>query len=496
VAILRLSGDIGTKARGTQARFRRRLARNLADALAGSGALRMERSRLFVEDPGPEALDALSRVFGVQSLSLAEVRPGATLEDVVRAGDELFRERVRGRRFAVRARRVGEHGALPYRGADVERALGAALFDVSAGVDLETPEVWVGVELYAGRAYFFGERIPGPGGLPLGVEGRGVALVSGGFDSMVAAWHLLRRGLELEYVFCNLGGATHLAGVLRVAKVLAERWSYGLRPRLHAVDFQPLLGALGRLARPELGQVVLKRLMLRAGAEIARATRAEALVTGEALGQVSSQTLRNLAVITRATELPVLRPLVGFHKDEIIALSRRIGTHDLSEVVGEYCAIVPRRPSTGASLGAVRAEEEALDPELLRRAVDERVIFDLRALDPDKVVPPGIEVESIPEEAILIDLRSKGAYDAWHHPAALRLDFAEALRAFPHFARDRVYVLTCEFGLLSAHLAELMRRERFDAYHFKGGLRALRRYAEQTGNTWPGTQGRRPRSEA
>jgi thiamine biosynthesis protein ThiI len=485
---VRLSGDVSTKARWTHARFARRLCENARDALAAEGIdgrVRSTHDRIFVEAARPEAGAVLARVFGVQSCSEVTALPAPELADLVAAAEAFFRERVRGRRFAVRARRVGERARIAIEPRALERELGAALLPTSAGVDLEEPEVTAGIELIEDRAYLFDERVPGPAGLPLGVEGRGLALVSGGFDSPVAAWHLLKRGVALHYLFCNLGGATHQLGVLRVMKVIADRWSYGSRPKLHALDFAPVADELRERTERRYWQVLLKRQMLRAAEAVARDVHAEALVTGEAVGQVSSQTLANLAVISSATALPILRPLVGFNKEEILADAVRIGTFDLSAVVGEYCAMVPRKPATAAAREAVEAEEASLDPALLARVVAERAVLDLRSLDPEKLGIPELEIDAVPEGATVIDLRSRAAYDGWHWPGALYLDFPHALAAWPRFDRARPYVLYCEFGLKSAHLAEQMRQGGFEAWNFRGGFRALARHARERGLASP-----------
>lgn len=473
--LVRLSGEVSTKARFTRRQFVDRLVRNLRDALAMAGIegrVTGRHDRVLVESAEPAAAP-LARVAGVQSLSRVEPGPAGCLEEVVERGRQLFEPQVRGRRFAVRARYVGERGNAPFRAREVEVALGAALLQGAAGVDLERPEVTVRIELYGGRAFYFRDRVAGPGGLPLGSAGRGLALLSGGFDSAVAAWQMQRRGLALDHLFCNLGGATHQLGVLRVAKVLTERWSAGSRPRLHAVDFEDVAEDLRANTAPRLWQVLLKRLMLRAAQAVARETGAGGLVTGEALGQVSSQTLPNLAVIGGATSLPILRPLIGTNKDEIIALASQVGTAELSAVVQEYCALAPRRPATAASLEEVLAEERRLDPAVLARAVAERTVLDLRSVDPDAHGPPELEVEKIPTGATVIDLRSRHAYDAWHAPGALQLDFARAVQAWRSFEPRRTYVLYCEFGLKSAWLAEQMREAGFDAFHVRGGLKQL-----------------------
>jgi len=478
LALLRYSGDIGTKARATRAQFVQRLVANLRDALLAEGIeprIRDTHDRIFVELPDAACASALSRVFGIQSISLVERRPADDMGRLLDAGESLFAERVAGKRFAVRARRVGERSRIALRPADIERELGARLLPGSAGVDLTDPDETVYIELLEGDAFLFGERLAGHGGIPLGAGGHAIALISGGFDSAVAAWRLLSRGVRIDYAFCNLGGESHQQGVLRVAKVLADRWSYGDQPRLHAIDFGVVSEALRAQSRARYWQVLLKRAMLRAAEIIVRERRASAIVTGEAVGQVSSQTLPNLAVISRATNETILRPLVGSNKEEIIDTARLIGTYDVSKIVREYCAMVPTRPATAATLEAIEAEEAGLDPSVVEAAVAARRIFKLRELDLATLGFPDLEVKRIPQGATVIDLRSKSEYQGWHWPDALQLDFGRALHSYASFDRSKTYVLYCEIGLKSAHLAEFMRKEGLRAFHVPGGLKTLRK---------------------
>ena len=485
--LVRLSGDLSTKARETRRRFVKRLVRNLRDALKAEGIdARVVRThdRIFVEAASGQASEAasvLARVFGVQSVSRVVKRGFSSLDDIVAAGVELFGEVVRDKSFAVRARRVGTRSEIPLQTRELMNALGTALLVNARRVDLSNPEVTVHVEIMPGEAYFFSDTLRGYGGLPLGVEGRAVALVSGGFDSAVAAWQLMKRGVALDYVFCNLGGRPHQIGTLRVMDIIAKRWAYGTRPRFHAVDFSAAIEDLQTNTMERYRQVILKRMMLRTAEAVARDTGAVAIITGDAVGQVSSQTLQNMAAISEATSLPILRPLVGLNKEEILATARDIGTFDVSKVVGEYCALVPRKPATAAALGALQSEETRMDPSLVETAVAERSTFDLRQLDLSLLDMPDLEVDAIPGDAVAIDLRSKQAYQTWHYPDAVFLDFASALRAYPSMARDQRYVLYCEFGLKSAHLADLMRTAGFDASHFKGGSSTLMRHARDGG---------------
>jgi thiamine biosynthesis protein ThiI len=202
---------------------------------------------------------------------------------------------------------------------------------------------------------------------------------------------------------------------------------------------------------------------------------------------VSSQTLANLAAITPATLLPVLRPVIGMNKDEILGIARAIGTYELSAVVGEYCALVPGRPATEAQLAAVLGEEARLDPTWLANAVSTRKVFQLRTLDLESVAlsAADLELDAIPEDAVVIDLRSRAAYQSWHWPGALWLEFAHAASAYTKFDPARSYLVYCEFGLKSAHLAELMRKSGLRAHHFRGGLRRLMTHAEARGISGP-----------
>jgi thiamine biosynthesis protein ThiI len=484
LVLLRLSGEVSTKARETRWRFVSQLLRNVKDALRSHGVdytLVRRHDRVFVELADARGAQLLARVFGVQSVSIAVRGPGETLGEIVERGAEVFGDVVRGRRFAVRARLIGKPQHLGFHSRDIQVALGARLLERSAGVDLDAPEVTAQIEVHEGRAYYLTETLAGEGGLPLGTEGRALALVSGGFDSAVAAWQLMRRGLALELAFFNLGGRTHHAGTQRVMHALATRWAYGTHPRLHAVDFDAVSRDLQAKAEPRYWQVILKRLMLRGADLIARELGCPALVTGEALGQVSSQTLANLATISAATRLPILRPLVGANKHEIVDLANRIGTGPISATVAEYCALVPRRPATAASLSAVETEEAKLDASLLERAVAAREIIDVRDADPDARALPELAVEAVPPGAVVIDLRAHDEFKQWSLPGSVQLDFARALEALPAMSRAQLYVAVCEFGLKSAHLAELMRKQGLDAYHFRGGTSALKKWAERGG---------------
>jgi thiamine biosynthesis protein ThiI len=484
--LVRLAPELTTKSRRTRRRFQGRLVANIKDALAplgGAHSVDNRWTRILVDAPNPEAPLRVARIFGVSSVSVVDATVEPQLGVIVSTGLELYRDDVaRAGTYAVRARRSGAHA---FTSQDIRVQLGAAL-NPFGRVQLDDPALTVSVEVREREAYLFKTRIEGEGGLPLGEQGTAVCLISGGFDSAAAAWLLLKRGVSLEYVFCNLAGAAYERSVASVAKVLADEWSFGERPRMHALDFGPVVDDLRAKVTPRYWQVVLKRLMYRAAEMVAAEVNGEAIVTGEALGQVSSQTLGNLRAIDEVATLPVFRPLIGYDKNEIIRLAEHVGTSGLSARVHEYCAILPERPVTHARPEAVSDEESRVDRALLADAVCTRKVMDLRALTPADLVEPYVFIDNVPEGARVIDCRPRHQYLAWHWPGATHATPREVAEGVRTLEKDRTYVLYCEIGVQTAPVAELLQRLGYQVYSFRGGTRGVLRYQqslEKVGST-------------
>lgn len=479
--VVRPASEVTLKSKRTRKHFMRSLRSAVRDALQRNGLncrLQLRPSRLFVyleEGPLEVAEETLARVFGVGSFSPVRRACRADLQEIVEAGHDAFAQAVAGRSFAVRTKRLGQH---PFSSMDVGRELGAALRPYGP-VDLDSPELEVRVEILDERAYLFEERVPGMGGLPAGTESRALSLISGGFDSAVSSWQVLRRGVELDFVLFNLGGAAYERMVAQVVKLLADRWCYGARPSLHIVDFGAALEDLRANTREDYWQVLLKRLMLRSASRLAERLDCEALVTGESIGQVSSQTLSNLKAIEEAATLPVLRPLVGMDKREIMQQAELVGTAALSAHIREYCAIASGRPVVAADPAVIAAEERKLDLSLLERALDSARILKLRTLDPADLMLPYLFVDSIPEGATVVDCQSEHHYRAWHLPGAERRDPGELMRSPRSLEKGGSYVLYCAHGMLSAQAAEVLQQMGYEAYSYRGGTRALRRHLEE-----------------
>ncbi len=376
-------GELTLKSDRSRRRFLRALISNISDALRSEGygdfSIKNMWSRLLVEIDNESPPSVLRRVFGIISYSPVTHTRALSFEDIVEKGYELFKDKVIGKKFAVRVKRTGNHS---FRSIDIARSLGDKLYSLSAGVDLKNPEVEVFVEIRDKDVFFFDEVINAYGGLPIGTEGVAISLLSGGFDSAVASWMTLRRGARVHYLFLNLGGEEYLNSMLPVATVLARFWSYGYEPIMYVVPGREIVMEIMK-CREDYWNIILKRIMYRLAEWMALEFGADTIITGESLGQVASQTMRNLLVSQEAVRIPVNRPLFGLDKQDIIDMAREIGTYEYSSKVKEYCALVPRKPVLKASLDVVKREEEKINMDVVTEAYENKKVINLRELDID-----------------------------------------------------------------------------------------------------------------
>lgn len=356
------AGELHLKSAKTRRRFGTLLTRHLRAALGDAGALVERGGRLHVVAGDlAKAADLASHVFGVHRVSRVEPFRFESLDELADGVGERARDRVRGRTFAVRVRRRGRHD---WTSDEANRLVGARLFDVSAGVDLDHPEEEVRVEVWDDRAFLVTEAWPGPSGLPSGAQERSLALLSGGFDSPVAAWMLMRRGSPTDFVHFTLECSASEHALL-VAHALHARWGRGTDPLFWKVDFQPVKEALLAHVDSRVRQVVLKELMMAAADRLAGALGVHAIVTGDSVGQVSSQTLSHLAAVDRHATRTVLRPLAAMLKEEIIAWARRIGTEDISARAKEVCDLSTGPVEVSARWSRLDRAHDALPAEVV-----------------------------------------------------------------------------------------------------------------------------------
>ncbi|MBH63822.1 MAG: tRNA 4-thiouridine(8) synthase ThiI [Alphaproteobacteria bacterium] len=483
LVVIRPSGEITLKAPRARRRFQESLRNNITDALRAREidcALRMDGARILLTTSSQQAAgQILPKVFGIKSFSLVEAQADCDITAIVQAGSEAFANTVRDRSFAVRAKRSGhDKDRMGFTSVDIAKQLGAALNQFGS-VDLGTPDVAVEVEAEMPRVWMYANRVEGAGGLPLGVQGRALTLLSGGFDSAVAAWRIMKRGVASDFLLCNLGGSAYERMVLQVAKVLAELWAHGQRPRFFVVDFNSVVDELRSRVRETYLQIALKWQMYRIAELIAVEEGHDVIVTGEAIGQVSSQTLKNLASIDAATALPIIRPLITHDKHEIIVEAERIGTAPLSARVREYCALSDAPPVTASSADRVIDEIGKLDSESLPAAAAARTMFDLKKLGATELRTLYLFVDQISTESTLVDCQPRHMFESWHAPDAVHVDpetFAEGFRALD---KAKPYVVYCTYGTQSPYFAEIMQQAGYEAYAFRGGLSAVKKACEE-----------------
>ena len=341
------------------------LVRNLKVALAGLhvAAVRSIMGRIEIElagdTPWDEVRARLRRVFGIANFSAANRGPhdfaalaAAILADL---GDRDAAS------FRVSATRADKR--LPFTSPQAEREVGGLIKQAKGWrVDLERPALTIHLELLSDGAFYFFGKEAGAGGMPTGTGGRVACLLSGGIDSPVAAYRMMRRGCSVLLIHFHSYPILSRASQEKVREIAALLTKHQLRSRLLLVPFGELQQQVVLAVPPALRVVIYRRLMLRIAERFARKAHARALVTGEVIGQVASQTLENMTAIAQATRLEILRPLVGMDKDEISAEAERIGTYPISIIPDQDCCTLftPKHPATRVRLSDVEAAEQAL----------------------------------------------------------------------------------------------------------------------------------------
>ena len=370
--------------KGNRAYFTELLKRNLLAAVKDLGAkeIRSLPARLLLtfknDVPAATLIERMSTVFGVANFSIVE----RTARDIDALRGRILESLNGGRFQSFRIETQRGDKTFPLTSPEINRQLGAAVQEKSgARVDLENAEFTVTVEILPHDAFFGFNKIAGAGGLPVGSSGRVAALISGGFDSPVAAYRMMQRGCRIIFVHFHSVPYQDKTSQEKVRQLVQLLTRHQFTSRLYMVPFAEIQRQIvAAVARP-LRVVLYRRMMLRIAEAIARQEKAKALITGESLGQVASQTLDNMAVIQQAARLPILRPLVGMDKQEIIDQSRRIGTFEVSSVPDQDCCqlFVPKHPATKARFIDVEEDETKLDvKDLLRYGMENAIEEDFR----------------------------------------------------------------------------------------------------------------------
>lgn len=461
--IIKLHPEIAIKSRSVRKRFTKLLENNIRILGQrfdeGVKVLNNWDNLVLVSDKYDEdsrlaLIDILKSIPGImQFIEVAET-PFETIDDIYQAALELNRDVIAGKSFCVRCKRVGKHD---FSSGEVERYVGGGLNQNVEGarVQLSKPEVTVKIEIKQDLAYILKETHTGVAGFPLPSQESVLSLVSGGFDSGVATYQMIRKGARTHYLFFNLGGAAHEIGVKQASYYLWNKFSSTHKVKFVSVDFDPVVAEiLENVENSQMG-VILKRMMMRAGSAVAEKMGIDAIVTGESLGQVSSQTLANLSIIDRVTDTLILRPLIQHDKQEIIDIARAIGTADMAEVMPEYCGVISKKPTVKAKIGKILAEEEKLDFDVLDTVIENARVMDIRdiAKEAKEEVKDAESVSDLPKDAVVVDIRSPEEED--NNPLevedheVIHLPFFRLGTKFADLPQDKEYYLYCNKGVMS-----------------------------------------------
>jgi len=367
-------GELALKSSGIRNWYEKILIKNIAAMLNSRGIpfsrIRREWGRIFIETIDSHAAEAVADVFGVVSTSAA-LTTEPSLEDAASVCATLAQDFIcDGEFFAIRARKSGNH---PFSSADIGKACGDAVWNSleeegkHPGVNLTSPDKEIFVEMRQNLAYIYLKTFKGVGGLPLGTQGSMVVLISGGLDSPVAAWIMMKRGVMIIPVYCNNTPYAQNEAKERAFDCIRQlhKWAPGHQFTTYEIPHGPNLQSFIAKCNRKNTFLLCKRMMYREAYEIMKKEKASGIITGSSLGQVASQTAANMYAEIYQLPIPVYHPLIAFDKTEIMDMARKIGTYDISSRSAGSCTAVPERPEIGANYDMIALEEKKMDIETM-----------------------------------------------------------------------------------------------------------------------------------
>ena len=406
----------------------------------------------------PEVRQTLLDTPGIEQVLEALQFDGMeTLEQIKVKVNETMAKKIIGKTFVVRVKRSGKH---PFRSTEIEQTVGGYMLahNEAKGVDLHHPEVTIRLELINNQLNIITIKHAGLGGFPLGTQGDILSLMSGGFDSTIASYLTMKRGIKTHFIFFNLGGIAHEIGVKQVALYLWSKFGASHRVSFISVPFDAVIEEIFRSTHETYMGVTLKRLMLLASEKVADEMEIDALLTGESVAQVSSQTLRNLALIDQVTNKLILRPLATMNKPEIIKLASEIGTRRFAENMPEYCGVISKNPITHGSYKRMEKEAKRFDYSVLDKAVEDAQTIYVDEIIDDVTNAAPIEVihDLNDDKYVVIDIRAED--ECIETPCkSIKIPFHKLKTEFMKLPQDKEYLLYCEKGIMSQLHAQYLR---------------------------------------
>jgi len=461
--ILKFYPEITIKSKSVRKRFCKLLQSNVRNVLRrfdDTVTVQLDWDKLNVATTDESTynverlIDAMQCIPGIAHILHVTQHEFTDVHSIYETVAPIMASSIEGKTFCVRVKRVGNHD---FTSNDVERYVGGGLNQnyPSNGVKLKNPDYTVKMEIRDEKLYVIANRYEGIGGFPLPAQEDVLSLMSGGFDSGVSSYMMIKKGARTHFCFFNLGGAAHEIGVKQVSYYLWDRFSASHKVKFVSVPFEGVVGEI--LENVENGQmgVILKRMMMRAAERVAKKMGIEALVTGEALGQVSSQTLTNLSVIDKSVDTLILRPLTAYDKQDIIDIAAKIGTKQFAEVMPEYCGVISNKPTVKAVMSKIEAEEANFDFGVLDKALEDSVTIDIRdiAKETSESVAEVETVNDFGASDIVLDIRSPNEED--ENPLEIEgvevkhLPFYKLATQFGDLDQSKQYLFYCDRGVMS-----------------------------------------------
>jgi len=406
----------------------------------------------------PEVRQALLDTSGIeQILEALQFDDMDTIDKIKVKVGELMMERIKDKTFVVRVKRTGSHS---FRSTEIEQTVGGYLLAHSQAknVDLKHAQVTIRLELINNQLNIITTKYKGLSGFPIGTQGDILSLMSGGFDSTVASYLTMKRGIKTHFIFFNLGGMAHEIGVKQVALYLWSKFGSSHRVKFISVPFDDVLTEIFRSTAPTYMGVTLKRLMLQAAEKIADELEIDALLTGESVAQVSSQTLRNLALIDQVSNKLILRPLSTMNKPEIIDIATQIGTRYFAENMPEYCGVISQNPIIHGSFKRMEKEAARFNYEVLDKAVEtaQTIYVDEVVEDVNNLAAVEVVQDLNSDDYVVIDIRAEDEC-IQTSCESIKIPFHKLKTEFPKLPKDKQYLLYCEKGIMSQLHAQYLR---------------------------------------
>jgi thiamine biosynthesis protein ThiI len=461
--IVKLQSEITIKSRPVRKRFTKILETNIKNVLRRvdeqvTTRMNWDNVEVNTKDNSPEnrerLVEALKCIPGIPLFLEVQQTDFVDVHDIYEKTLAVHAETIENKTFCVRAKRTGTHD---FNSLKIEQYVGGGLNQAvdSAKVKLKNPDVTIRLEIKNKDLFIVTQRHIGLGGFPIATQEDVLSLMSGGFDSGVSSYQMIKKGSRTHYCFFNLGGSAHEVGVKQISYFLWNKFGASHKVKFFAVDFEPVVAEiLENVENSHMG-VVLKRMMIRAATKIADRGNIQALVTGESLGQVSSQTLTNLNVINRVTDTLILRPLGAYDKQDIIDIARKIGTEEFSKTIPEYCGVISKKPTVKAVLAKVEEEEGHFNFDVLDKVISETRVYDIRDIgkETEEEIRAVDLVENIPEHAVILDIRSPEEEE--NNPLELtnvevkHIPFYKLSTQFGDLDMSKDYLLYCDHGVMS-----------------------------------------------